>query len=78
SIYTTAKFSNIVNLFVRYDNLSSKGDWNLLKDESATIIGAQFKAGKYIKIAPNFRMIIPSIEEADNKYSGYISCCFGF
>ena len=78
SVYATAKLSNTVDLFARYDNLSSKDDWNLSKDESATIIGAQFKAGKYVKIAPNFRMSIPSINGADNKYSGYISCYFGF
>ncbi len=78
SVYTTAKLSKAIDLFARYDNLSSKDDWNLTKDESATIIGAQFKVGKYVKISPNFRMSIPLIDGADNKYSGYISCYFGF
>ncbi len=78
SVYSTAKLNNTVDLFARYDNLTSKDDWNLSKDESSTIIGAQFKAGKYVKIAPNFRMNIPSIDGADNKYSGYISCYFRF
>ena len=41
------------------------------------IAGLQFKLGKYVKIAPNFRMNIPKAEGVDNKYMGYISCYFG-
>ena len=57
--------------------LSSKDDWNENKDESSILAGAQFKVGKYVKLAPNFRMFMPKKEGADNRYMAYISCYFG-
>lgn len=78
SIYTSVKVSKVTELYARYDNLSSKDDWNIAKDESAAIIGAQFKPCKYVKIAPNFRMNFPKETGTDNKYAAYISCYFGF
>lgn len=77
SIYGSARLSNVVNLFARYDNLSSKDDWNIAKDEDAAMLGAQFKVCKYVKIAPNVRMSIPSATGAKNHYSAYVSCFFG-
>ena len=68
----------MVNVFARYDNLSSEKDWNIANDESAAILGAQIKLGKYVKVAPNVRMNIPSAEGVDNSYSAYVSCYFGF
>lgn len=79
SIFTSVKLSEKTDLYARFDDLSSKDDWNKMKtDESAAIIGAQFKAAKYVKIAPNFRVNIPKAHETDEIYSGYISCYFGF
>ena len=46
-------------------------------DESAAIVGAQFKLGKYVKIAPNFRISMPKAEGTENYCSAYISCYFG-
>lgn len=77
SIYGSARLSKVVDLFARYDNLSSKDDWNIAKDEDAAMLGAQVKLGKYVKIAPNVRMSIPSAEGAKNGYSAYVSCYFG-
>ena len=77
SVYGTAHLSKVVDVFARYDYLSSKDDWNIGKDESAAMLGAQFKVCKYVKIAPNFRMNIPSADGADNGYSAYVSCYFG-
>ena len=77
SVYGTAHVSKVVDIFARYDNLSSNNDWNILKDESAAMLGAQIKLGKYVKIAPNVRMSIPSAPGADNHYSAYVSCYFG-
>ena len=77
SIYGSASLNKKTELYARYDNLSSKDDWNEAKDQSGIIAGLQFKLGKYMKIAPNFRMNIPKAEGADNKYMGYISCYFG-
>lgn len=78
SAYGTLKLTKNADLYARYDCLWSKDDWNEAKDESAAIIGAQFKLGKYVKIAPNFRMTMPKAEGVDNGYSAYINCYFGF
>ena len=77
SIFASAKLSKLADIYARYDDLNSKDDWNIEKDESAAIIGAQFKLGKYVKIAPNFRMSIPKADDAKNGYSAYINCYFG-
>ena len=77
SIYGTITLNEQTNVYARYDNVSSKNDWNKTKDESAWIAGLQFQFSKYVKVAPNFRMNIPKIEGAENHYMGYISCYFG-
>ena len=78
SVYGSVKANKTTDIYARYDNLSSKDDWNEAKDESAIIAGLQFKLGKYVKIAPNFRMAMPKQENASNRYMGYVSCYFGF
>ena len=78
SVYGSVKANKTTDIYARYDNLSSKDDWNETKDESAIIAGLQFKLGKYVKIAPNFRMSMPKLENASNRYMGYVSCYFGF
>ena len=42
------------------------------------ILGAQFKIGKYVKIAPNFRMAMPKADNAESVYSAYLNCQVGF
>ena len=78
SIFASVNLSKETSLFARFDDLHSKHDWNISKDESAAIFGAQFKLGKYVKVAPNFRMSMPKATGADNAYSAYINCYFGF
>ena len=78
SIFASAKLSQVTNLYARSDNLYSQNDWNISKDESAAILGAQFKVGKYVKIAPNFRMSMPKADGANNSYTAYVNCYFGF
>ena len=77
SIYGSTSLNKKTELYARYDNLSSKNDWNNNKDQSAILAGLQFKLGKYVKIAPNFQMSIPKADGKDNLYTGYISCYFG-
>ena len=77
SVYGTIKCNKNLEAFARYDLLRSKKDWNEDKDESTVMAGFQFKLGKYIKLAPNFRMYMPKKEGADNRYMAYISCFFG-
>ena len=78
SIYGSAQVGKNTGLYARYDDLSSKDGWNEAKEESAILAGLQFKLGKYVKIAPNFRMRMPKADGADNRYMGYVSCYFGF
>ena len=78
SVYGSAKLNKNTDFYARFDNLSSKDDWNEAKDESAWMAGLQFKLGKYVKIAPNFRMSMPKMEGAADRYMGYVSCYFGF
>ena len=77
SIFASVKLSKTTELYARFDELSSKNELNSAKDESAAIIGAQFKLGKYVKIAPNFRINMPKAKGAENYCSAYISCYFG-
>lgn len=77
SLFASVKLSKKADLYARYDDLNSKDDWNISKDKSLAIIGAQFKLGKYVKIAPNFRLSMPKDDNADNSYWGYINCYFG-
>ena len=77
SMYASGTINHWLDLYARADGLMSSNDWNKKNDEVVVIAGAQFKLGKYVKIAPNFRMNIPSADDASNRYYGYISCCFG-
>ena len=77
SVYGTVNVDKNAEVFARFDDLSSKDDWNKAKDESTVLVGAQWKLGKYVKIAPNFRLSMPKADGADNKYYGYMSCYFG-
>lgn len=77
SIFTSVKAAKNTELYARFDDLYSKDDWNIAKDEQAAIIGAQFKLGKYVKLAPNFRMNIPKVDGADNKCYAFINFYFG-
>lgn len=78
SAFASVKVAKFADVFARFDDLYSKSNWNAAKDEQAAILGAQFKLGKYVKIAPNFRMSIPKADGADNGYYAYINCYFGF
>ena len=78
SAFASAKVSQNTDVYLRFDDLYSKNDWNISKDEQAAIIGAQFKLGKYVKVAPNFRMSMPKADGAKNEYSAYVNCYFGF
>ena len=77
SIFGSAKVAKFADVYARFDDLYSKNNWNISKDERTAIIGAQFKVCKYVKIAPNFRMSLPKADGAENKYSAYLSCYFG-
>mgnify|MGYP003301870285 CR=1 FL=1 len=71
------KAAKNTELYARFDDLKSKDDWNIAKDEQAAIIGTQFKLGKYVKLAPNFGIANPKASGADNKCYAFINFYFG-
>ena len=77
SVFGSVNLPKNVALYARFDDLYSKDEWNISKDEQAAILGAEFRLGKYVKIAPNFRMNMPKADGADYKYSAYVNCYFG-
>ena len=78
SAFASVKVAKNADIYARFDDLYSKNDWNKSKDEQAAIIGAQFKLGKYVKVAPNFRMSMPKADGIKNEYSAYVNCYFVF
>lgn len=78
SVFASVNLPKNISLYARFDDLFSKNDWNKEKDECSAILGAQFKLGKYVKIAPNFRMTMPKADGAKDSYSAYVNCYFGF
>lgn len=77
SVFASVNLPKKISLYARFDDLFSKNDWNKEKDESSAILGAQLKLGKYVKVAPNFRMTMPKAEGAKDSYSAYVNCYFG-
>ncbi len=73
SVYATGKVSKAIDLFARFDQLSSDAS----DGESALLVGMQAQLGKYVKLAPNFRMTNPKTEGAEKRYYAYVSCFFG-
>lgn len=76
SLFASGKVLKNMDIYARYDQLDSNDDLHT-KDESAMILGLQLKLGKYVKLAPNFRMSIPKADGEDNSYAAYLSCYFG-
>ena len=77
SVFASAKVAKFADIYARFDDLYSNNNWNIAKDEQAAILGAQFKLGKYVKIAPNLRLIMPKTDGATNGYYAYVNCYFG-
>ena len=77
SVFGSVKVAKYAELYARFDDLYSNNDWNIKKDERAAILGAQFKLGKYVKIAPNLRMSMPKADGTSYEYSAYVNCYFG-
>ena len=76
SVYGSIKAHKIVDVYARYDWLNSLNSDYAKKDEMAVIAGLQVKLGKYVKVAPNFRMTMPRVG-GENRYMAYVSCYFG-
>lgn len=77
SLFTILRMSEKVNIFARADQLISKDDWNESKDGMLGIAGVEIKLGKYVQIAPNFRIWSPKMDGAKKECMAYVSCKFG-
>ncbi|MBN1184363.1 MAG: hypothetical protein JXB49_18880 [Bacteroidales bacterium] len=66
SAYASYQLTDMIEVFGRYDNLSSvkldgaDDPWNIKKDGQAIIGGAEFNLAKGVKIAPNYQGWISS------------------
>jgi hypothetical protein len=78
SFYTTVKLGGRVNAFARYDNLWSKDDWNIEKDEATYMAGVEILPCQWVKISPNLRYHDARSAGVKDHCMLYISCFFGF
>lgn len=78
SVFSAVRLSKCTDLYARFDDQYSKDDWNKDKEVSAAILGAEFRLGKYVKVAPNFRVEMPKADGAKENYAAYVNCYFGF
>ena len=80
SVFASGKVSKSCDLFARYDYLTSKDGWNegskSTNDGSTIIAGADFKLGKYISLAPNFRVNMPKADGEKAKPYLYVNAAF--
>lgn len=77
SIYGSLKLNKFSNLFARFDDIYSKNDWNIDNDKQVILAGAEFKLCKYVKLAPNTRIVLPKGNETKTACYAYINCYFG-
>lgn len=76
SVYGSYYLNKKIEFFGRYDNLISNKDWNLEKDGQLGLVGVQFKLGKYVILAPNFRCWVSADDAKSTAFSGYLNCSF--
>lgn len=73
SVYATYHLSDNMGVFGRYDQLSSKDDWNLSKDGDKIIAGFEYAAAKGVNISPNVQLWTPADDSKENVVSAYIN-----
>lgn len=77
SAFASLKFCKSAEGFLRYDAFFSKDDGDWENEEQVVMAGAQFKLGKYVKLAPNVRVSIPGDDDEKTICAAYVSCYFG-
>lgn len=76
SVYTTINLTKKVNIYGRWDYLTSKDSWDESKDGMNGMAGVEFKLGKYIKLSPNFRIWSPKQDGMKNSCYAYMNASF--
>ena len=78
SLYTNITLSPKTNFYARFDNIDTNHSLNALKAQQVVTVGAQFKLGKYVKLAPNVKFNMPKAEGAKEHCTAYLNFFFGF
>jgi hypothetical protein len=73
SAFASVKMIEFADLYVRFDEIHSKNNWNIFRDEMSAVLGMQFQLNERIKIAPNFKMIIPKLDGVGRSYFAYVN-----
>ncbi len=76
SCYGKVSVGKLTELYARYDFLTSNNHWSVGSEESSVLLGAQFKLGKYMKLAPNFRVTMPKADGKETMYMAYVNYYF--
>ena len=76
SVYTTINLTKKINIYGRWDYLTSKDSWDSAKDGMAGMAGVEFKLGKYVKLSPNFRIWAPKADGTKNFTYAYLNASF--
>ena len=76
SVYTTINLTKKINIYGRWDYLTSKDSWDSAKDGMAGMAGVEFKLGKYVKLSPNFRIWAPKADGTKNLTYAYLNASF--
>lgn len=72
--FASVTVTDFADLYIRFDDIHSKNDWNIYRDEQSAVIGLQFKLGDKIRIAQNFKVINPRAEGVGRSYFAYVNC----
>ncbi|MFC2151701.1 porin [Bacteroidota bacterium] len=84
SVYSTVIINKKINIFGRFDNLTSSklegqdDPWNIIKDGQTFILGIEYIPVKGVKIAPNFQGWSPSETDVPFETNFYLNVEISF
>lgn len=76
SVYATIPVGKKVNLFGRWDYLSSNNGWNVANDGMAGVAGVEIVACKQLKLSPTFRIWSPDNNNSKKDIYALINASF--
>ena len=76
SFWGNYAISKATAAFARFDNLTSKNDWNTAKDGQLYVAGLEFVPTKGIMVAPNIQVTNPKANGAKSTTNLMVNCCF--
>ena len=76
SVYSIINLSKKINIYGRWDYLTSKNSWDKKNDGMEGMAGIEFKLGKYIKLSPNFKIWASKAPDIKNSCYAYMNASF--